>query len=318
MNIESLKYFCELARVGSFNGAAKNVFISQQGLNKAVTALEDEVGFKLVERNRRGVTLTEAGEIFLQRAGAMLAEYEGLGDDLLAYALRADTSSEPFEITTSSYALAVLSGTPSSRDVLVNTMLREAHYKQIVDAASNGTGDELFLVELYAAKLRELNERGFAFEPILETRVGVIWREGFPLAGRESLHREELAHFPIAYNSQRDMRKCVELLFSNYPLQNVQLVTSSVRLLIEFTHKEWVSLFDSFGFHVAKHDPGMPTDDLNFTPLATPLARAQVGFLYRKDARPNARTRRRMDVIKHILTKGNADYITLHRRLTAQ
>ena len=66
MQIESLRYFIELARAGSFYGAAKNTFLSQQGLNKAITSLESELGVKLVERSRRGVRLTSEGEAFLR------------------------------------------------------------------------------------------------------------------------------------------------------------------------------------------------------------------------------------------------------------
>ena len=50
MQIDTLRYFVELARVGSFYGASKNVFISQQGLNRAISSLESELGVKLVER----------------------------------------------------------------------------------------------------------------------------------------------------------------------------------------------------------------------------------------------------------------------------
>ena len=40
MQIESLHYFIALARAGSFYRAAKDVFISQQGLSKAIGAID--------------------------------------------------------------------------------------------------------------------------------------------------------------------------------------------------------------------------------------------------------------------------------------
>ena len=61
MQIESFRYFEELARVGSFYGAAKSVYISQQGLNKAISSLESELGVKLIQRESRGVRLTSSG-----------------------------------------------------------------------------------------------------------------------------------------------------------------------------------------------------------------------------------------------------------------
>ncbi len=40
MNIETIRYFEEVARAESFYGAAKRLAVSQQGLNKAITSLE--------------------------------------------------------------------------------------------------------------------------------------------------------------------------------------------------------------------------------------------------------------------------------------
>ena len=65
MNLDTMRYFKELAEAGTFYGAAKRLFMSQQGLNKAVTALEDELDVKLIERGRRGITLTPEGQHFL-------------------------------------------------------------------------------------------------------------------------------------------------------------------------------------------------------------------------------------------------------------
>ncbi len=61
MNLDTMRYFKELAETGTFYGAAKRLFMSQQGLNKAITALEDELGAKLIDRGRRGVSLTPDG-----------------------------------------------------------------------------------------------------------------------------------------------------------------------------------------------------------------------------------------------------------------
>lgn len=51
MQVDAFRYFIELARAGSFNKAAQRSFITQQGLNKAISTLEDELGMKLVERS---------------------------------------------------------------------------------------------------------------------------------------------------------------------------------------------------------------------------------------------------------------------------
>ena len=65
MQIKTLRYFVELAKAGSFYAAAKNLLISQQGLSKAISSLEDELGLTLVNRSSRGVRLTREGEVLL-------------------------------------------------------------------------------------------------------------------------------------------------------------------------------------------------------------------------------------------------------------
>ena len=59
-----MRYFVELANAGSFSAAARNLFISPQGLNKAIGTIEREFGSKLVERNRHGIVLTPEGKVF--------------------------------------------------------------------------------------------------------------------------------------------------------------------------------------------------------------------------------------------------------------
>ena len=84
MQVENLRYFIELAKAGSFYGAAKNTFLSQQGLNKAITSLESELDVKLVERGRRGVRLTSEGEAFLRHARHIVSDYDLMVEDLVA------------------------------------------------------------------------------------------------------------------------------------------------------------------------------------------------------------------------------------------
>ena len=58
MRIETLQNFIEIAKCGSFYRASQRLFISQQGLNKSIRALEHELDARLFERTHRGVKLT--------------------------------------------------------------------------------------------------------------------------------------------------------------------------------------------------------------------------------------------------------------------
>ena len=82
MNLEGMRHFVAVAQAGSFYGAAKRLDVSAQGLNKAVSSLESELGVKLLERGRRGVQLTEEGAHFLDMAQRLTAEYGSFLDSL--------------------------------------------------------------------------------------------------------------------------------------------------------------------------------------------------------------------------------------------
>lgn len=67
MELNYLRYFYEVAKAGSFTGAARKLHISQSALSKSVGLLEEHEGVKLLERSKKGVTLTALGtEVFLQ------------------------------------------------------------------------------------------------------------------------------------------------------------------------------------------------------------------------------------------------------------
>ncbi|MXQ10483.1 LysR family transcriptional regulator [Microvirga makkahensis] len=58
-----LRYFLAVANASSFRGASEALNIAQPAVSRAVQMLEGELGFKLLERTTRRVTLTEAGAI---------------------------------------------------------------------------------------------------------------------------------------------------------------------------------------------------------------------------------------------------------------
>ena len=61
MNIRNLEYFIKVVDTNSFTKAAEESFISQSAISQQIKSLEDELGFSLMNRNKKGFTLTEAG-----------------------------------------------------------------------------------------------------------------------------------------------------------------------------------------------------------------------------------------------------------------
>ena len=74
MEIHQLRYFCAVAKTGSFTRAAQREHLAQPSLSQQVKKLEDELGTRLFDRLGRTVRLTSFGEAFLPRAEAILQQ----------------------------------------------------------------------------------------------------------------------------------------------------------------------------------------------------------------------------------------------------
>jgi DNA-binding transcriptional LysR family regulator len=85
LNPRRLVVLRELAEHGSFTAAADALSYTQSAVSQQISALEREAGATLVERRRRRATLTEAGEILLGHADAILGRIEYAERDLEAY-----------------------------------------------------------------------------------------------------------------------------------------------------------------------------------------------------------------------------------------
>jgi DNA-binding transcriptional LysR family regulator len=68
-----LEYFVVVAEERQITRAARKLCIAQPALSQAIAQLEAHVGVRLVERHAQGVTLTTAGESFLERARVAVA-----------------------------------------------------------------------------------------------------------------------------------------------------------------------------------------------------------------------------------------------------
>ena len=82
MNSRQLQYAILLSETLNFSQVADNLGISQPSLSKQILALESELGIKLFDRNHSPMTVTPAGEYFIEEARELLYKedqlYKGL------------------------------------------------------------------------------------------------------------------------------------------------------------------------------------------------------------------------------------------------
>lgn len=71
-----LQSFLEVARQKSLVKAADALAVSQPAVSKTIRELEDILGVRLFDRNRKGTTVTRSGEIFHRHAGMSIASLQ--------------------------------------------------------------------------------------------------------------------------------------------------------------------------------------------------------------------------------------------------
>src|ERR1700752_2238725 len=74
--LAAMEAFVRVIDAGSFSGAAKQLRLGQSAISKTIAQLEDRLGVRLWLRSTHGLTPTEAGRNFYQRAKRTIEEAE--------------------------------------------------------------------------------------------------------------------------------------------------------------------------------------------------------------------------------------------------
>ncbi|MFZ0704248.1 MAG: LysR substrate-binding domain-containing protein [Candidatus Korobacteraceae bacterium] len=86
MEIHQLRYFCAVARHGTFTRASEVEHVAQPSLSQQILKLEGELGSRLFDRLPRSAKLTVFGQAFLPKAERILRELDEAKTELLEMA----------------------------------------------------------------------------------------------------------------------------------------------------------------------------------------------------------------------------------------
>jgi DNA-binding transcriptional LysR family regulator len=191
VDLRHLVTFCTVVDRGSFSGAAEELGISQPAVSAQIRSLEERLGQRLLDRNGRRVTLTEAGLVLEVHARRMIALEADLEREMgevgarIAGRLLVGSSTGPGEVLLPRLLGAFRGEHP---DVTVSLVVHDT--QTICDRVLDG---ELELGIVGAAR----PQRGLEFSPFLRDELVVIVPKGHPLARRRSIRLEELAAQPL-------------------------------------------------------------------------------------------------------------------------
>ncbi|RPH81523.1 MAG: LysR family transcriptional regulator [Planctomycetaceae bacterium] len=84
MHLRTLELFCSVAECQSFSRAASEHAVTQSAVSQSIQHLEELLGTRLLDRSRRPLTLTPAGEVYLAGVLKLLRGYQRLEQEVRA------------------------------------------------------------------------------------------------------------------------------------------------------------------------------------------------------------------------------------------
>src|SRR5690349_4075043 len=178
MELRHLRYFVAVAEEGHMTRAAERLGIQQPPLSMQIRSLEQELGVQLFRRQPRGVDLTDAGRIFLERARGILDQLDhacaatrrtARGEE--GRVVVGFTSSAPFHPFVPRVIRAFREMFP-----LVSLVLEESGSSELVQGLNNEEIDAAFIRSPVADVV------GLTVRPLLQEKMVVALPKGHALA----------------------------------------------------------------------------------------------------------------------------------------
>ena len=87
-NVKTMRLFLTVVKNGSLSGAGRQMGLSPASVSRQISALEDDLGVRLLNRTSRRLSLTEAGQVYLERAERLIQDMDELRDAVGQLAVR--------------------------------------------------------------------------------------------------------------------------------------------------------------------------------------------------------------------------------------
>jgi DNA-binding transcriptional LysR family regulator len=233
VEIRHLLHFVALAEEGQFTAAARRMNIVQSGLSVTIKELEQELGVQLVNRTTRKVSLTEAGEVFLEHARSSLL--------MLNNGVEAVRSRDG--VVRGRLHLGILQSLGPYVDLPLLLKTFRTRYPQVEFSVRSLNTDKIptlvrsgYLDLSFHALVEEKSWPGITIIPFARDSLVAICSSKHPLAGRRSVTLELLSKEGfVDLTPERALRVLVDRAFLQNNLQRDSVYqVSNVETMLQF------------------------------------------------------------------------------------
>ncbi|MBZ0279548.1 MAG: transcriptional regulator CynR [Anaerolineae bacterium] len=274
MELRQLRYLLAIAEEANFTRASEKVFVSQSALSQQIQALEQEVGTVLLDRSKRGVRLTAAGEILYHHAQRMFLELEQAKvamqelEGLQRGELRVGVVQ-----TVNDYLMPALVTRFAEQYPQIRLLIDELSSDEIEIRLENGE----LQVGLSFVPVSNLNIES---ESLFEERLVLIVRDDHPLADQAIIPVQSLDKMPMVMLSNTF---CTRRLWE----ENAQLASAQPQIVMEMnTVSSILAVVEKTG--LATVLPKLTVAEKRFDHLVgldlhNPTPSRQVGLLWHRE-----------------------------------
>ena len=232
MRIEDIRYFIKVAECESISGAARDCYITQQGLSRIIASMEKELNVRLLRRAGKTVHLTDVGKVFLSAAREVEQAYVNMLDCVGGYVEKHTSCAEIFTI----YASSVICVTCLSRILSAAAgRFPFAHFNVIetvgpvildnVELDGNSIGIISAASFLQEESLR-LTNGSVQFDKYFSDQLMCSAHESNPIANKSAVSLNEFASLPLVCHNT-EVRMVKRLLGEKFSPSLVTNTTSS-------------------------------------------------------------------------------------------
>ena len=231
VNLELYRFFYEVAKSGNVTKAAEKLYISQSAVSQSIMQLEEKLGCKLFNRNRRGVQLTSEGEVLLSYVSNAVSLIENAQDKISSMKnLRdGDITIGASDTACSLFLLPFLdrfhTKYPEIHISVVNRTTRE-----LIKLLKNGTVDMSFVT------LPVEGEDTLDIQPVMQFHDCFVAGSKYAYLADSVIRLIDLRKYPILMlEKSSNSRKQMDLFLQNHELEIIPSIElESLSLLSEF------------------------------------------------------------------------------------
>lgn len=233
MDTKDLRFFRQVYETGSINQAAKQLFITPQGLSRVIRHLEEELGAGLFERSANGMHPTESGTYLYHTCLPLLQQF----DELALGIRQIQNQNRQIKI---GFACGVLNVFPfqkmeeyKKQYPQITLQWEESSNQEILQKIQQKTMDLGFIIG-------QVPDQELWAREVFSRNMNAVVYEGHPFFQRESLSVKDLQNEPLItlnekyYSYHSLLQRCQDFGFT--PIIAVKTMES--QLIYQFCRQK--------------------------------------------------------------------------------